>query len=103
MARASIINQDDMLRPGMSFDTVWEIKGKPYATVPEIAVQWGREGSYIWLIREGKAEQVAAKVVARKAGLVLMEGDIKETDVVVIEGLQRLRQGQDVEVLGEGA
>lgn len=103
MARASILNEEDMLRPGMSFDTVWAIKGKPYATVPEIAVQWGREGSYIWLIRDGKAHEVAAKVIARKAGLVLMEGDIKADDVVVIEGLQRLRAGQDVEVLGEGA
>lgn len=101
MARASIVNKDDMLRPGMSFDTVWAIKGKPYATVPEISVQWGRDGSYVWLIRDGKAQQVKAKVVARKGGLVLMEGEINEGDAVVIEGLQRLRAGQVVEVLGE--
>lgn len=100
MARASIDNDDDFLRPGMSFETIWEIPGDSYATVPEISVQWGRDGSYIWLIREGTAEKIQARVVARKAGRALLDGDIKGGESVVIEGLQRLRPGQKVEVVG---
>lgn len=100
MVRASIDNSDDLLRPGMSFETRWDIPGNDYATVPEISVQWGRDGSYIWLIRYGVAEKVMATVIARKAGRVLLDGDIKDGEVVVIEGLQRLRSGQKVEVLG---
>ena len=100
MARASIDNGDDLLRPGMSFETIWEIPGEDYATVPEISVQWGRDGSYIWLIRDGVAEKIPARVIARKAGRALIDGEIKDGEHVVIEGLQRLRAGQDVEVLG---
>ncbi|MBL4804967.1 MAG: efflux RND transporter periplasmic adaptor subunit [Alphaproteobacteria bacterium] len=100
LARASIDNKDDLLRPGMSFETVWEIPGEDYATVPEISVQWERGGSYVWVIRDNKAEKVSAQVIARKAGRVLLQGELDADDDVVIEGLQRLRPNQDVEVLG---
>jgi len=99
MARASINNEDDILRPGMSFKTKWEIPGKSYATAPEISLQWGREGSYIWVIQNGQAKQVMARVVARKAGQVLLDGDISEGDDIVVEGVQRLRPGTKVEVI----
>lgn len=99
MARANIINSEDLLRPGMSFITRWHIVGESYATVPEIALQWGREGSYVWIIRDGIAEKVMARVVARKAGRVLLDGELKQGDVIVIEGLQRLRPGTQVEIL----
>ena len=100
-ARASIDNADDILRPGMSFETHWEIKGEDYATVPEIALQWGRDGSYIWLVKDNKAVKVPARVVSRKAGLVLLDGDIQAGAQVVIEGVQRLRPDQAVEVMGD--
>ncbi len=100
MARAIIENDDDLLRPGMSFETRWDIPGEDYATIPEIAVQWGRDGSFIWLIKDGVAQKVPAKVVARKAGRALVDGDVKGGEDVVVEGLQRLRPGQKVEVVG---
>ena len=100
LARASIENEQDLLRPGMSFATRWEIPGQAYPTVPEISLQWGRQGSFVWLIREQKAERVFARVVARKAGLVLLDGDIAEGENVVVEGLQRLRPGAEVRMLG---
>lgn len=104
MVRAAIENQNDLLRPGMSFETQWTIKGEDYPTVPEISVQWGREGSYIWIIRDNKAIKTEARVVARKSGRVLLESnDLREGDVVVIEGLQRLRPDQDVEILGSNS
>lgn len=100
MARASIVNSDDLLRPGMSFSTRWEIRGEEYATVPEISLQWGREGAFVWIIRDGRAEKIAVRVVARKGGRILVKGDIAAGDDVVIEGLQRLRPGAGVEILG---
>lgn len=103
MARATIKNTDDLLRPGMSFETKWAIPGEKYATVPEIALQWGRDGSYIWVIRDGKAVKTPGRVIARKAGLVLLEGNINGGDAVVIEGVQRLRPDQSVEILGSNS
>ena len=98
-ARASIDNSDDLLRPGMSFETAWNIPGDDHATVPEIAVQWGRDGSYVWLIRDGVAERTPARVIARKAGRVLLDGPVGGGDQVVVQGVQRLRPNQPVEVV----
>lgn len=101
-ARASIDNDEDFLRPGMSFTVQWDIAGEKYATVPEISVQWSREGSFIWIIRNGHAEKTMARVVARKGGMVLLEGEVKENEAVVVEGLQRLRPDIEVEILNQG-
>lgn len=98
--RASIDNSEDLLRPGMSFSIRWDIPGKDYPAVPEISLQWGRNGSFVWAIREGKAERVMARVVSRKAGLVLLDGDLKIGELVVMEGVQRMRPGIAVDVLG---
>lgn len=98
-ARASIDNSDDLLRPGMSFETTWTIPGDDHATVPEIAVQWGREGSYVWLITDGVARKTPARVIARKAGRVLLDGPVADGDQVVVQGVQRLRPDLPVEVV----
>ena len=100
MARANIENTEDLLRPGMSFKTKWQISGDQYPTVPEISVQWGRDGSFVWIVRDDMATRVPVRVIARKAGLVLIEGDLKAGEPVVIEGVQRLRPQQPVNVLG---
>ncbi len=103
LARASIDNSRDLLRPGMSFETLWEIPGEEYATVPEISVQWDRNGSYIWIIKDNIAKKTPVMVVTRKAGRVLLDGEIQDGDFVVIEGLQRLRPDRQVEVVGASA
>jgi RND family efflux transporter MFP subunit len=101
LVRASIENEYDTLRPGMSFNIRWHIHGEAYPTVPEIALQWGRNGSFIWIVRDETAERVPARVIARNAGAVLVKGNIFAGDAVVVEGLQRLRQGEPVEHLAE--
>lgn len=103
MVRAEIDNEDDVLRPGMSFNIKWNIDGELYATVPEIALQWSKDGSYVWIVRNGKASKVMAKVIARKAGIVLLDGDLAAGEDVVIEGLQRLRPDVPVDVIAKGA
>ncbi len=100
MARANINNDEDLLRPGMSFTTRWEISGQDYPTVPEISLQWGRDGSFIWLIEDNKAKKVMARVIARRAGQVLLDAEIQNGALVVVEGLQRIRPDADVEILG---
>ncbi len=96
MVRAKIDNQDDVLRPGMSFATRLEIKGAEYPTIPEISLQWGREGSFVWIIRDNIAHKIPVRVVARTAGNVLVEGDIHENELIVVEGLQRLQPEREV-------
>lgn len=101
--RAALPNTDDRLRSGMSFQLQLELPGQQRLSVPELALQWGREGSFVWVVRQGKALQVPARAVQRQNSRVLVEGDLSTADVVVVEGVQRMREGRAVKVVGSGA
>ena len=101
--RAALPNKDDRLRSGMSFQLQLELPGQRRLSVPELALQWGREGSFVWVVRQGKALQVPARAVQRQNSRVLVEGDLSTADVVVVEGVQRMREGRAVKVVGSGA
>ena len=96
MVRASLPNKEDRLRPGMSFAVELRITGEPHATVPELALQWSRGKSHVWRIKDGKAEKVSVRTVQRREGQILIDGPIRQGDLVVIEGVQRLRHGRAV-------
>lgn len=95
--RAEIPNDEDRLRPGMSFAVALSFEGGHYPSVPEMAIQWDRNGSYVWRIVEGTAERVPVTIVQRSGGRVLVEGDLTEADRVVVEGVQRVRAGGPVD------
>ena len=88
---------------GMSFRVRFAIEGASYPATPEIAVQWEREGSFIWLVRGGEAQKVRVEIITRRDGLALLKGNVKDGDAVVIEGLQRLRPGMAVAASNERA
>jgi RND family efflux transporter MFP subunit len=100
--RASVPNTGDLLRSGMSFQVQLALSGRPRVSVPELALQWDREGSFVWTVREGKAVRVPARPVRRAAGRVLLDGELKAGESVVIEGVQRMRAGIAVRVVGNG-
>lgn len=95
--RATVGNADDALRPGMSFRVSVDVEGREYAVVAETAVKWGANGAYIWMIRDGKAKRTPVKIIQRREGRALIDADIGAGDDVVVEGVQRLRDGADVE------
>jgi RND family efflux transporter MFP subunit len=94
--RAKLPNEEDLLRPGMSFAVELSIKGEPYPTVPELALQWAKGESYVWTVKEGLAKRVTVRTVRRLNSTILVDGDLHEGDSVVIEGVQRLRPGRAV-------
>lgn len=100
--RATVPNPDDVLRSGMSFRVQLDLSGQPRVSVPELALQWDREGSFVWVVREGKAVRVPSRPVRRADGRVLLDGDLKPGESVVVEGVQRLRAGLAVRVVGNG-
>lgn len=98
-ARASVDNKTDELRPGMSFRVSMNLEGTAYPVITETAVQWGADGAYIWTVVDGLARRVPVNVVQRQKGVVLVDGPLEAGDLVVVEGIQRLRQGVEVEYL----
>ncbi|RUO41095.1 efflux transporter periplasmic adaptor subunit [Pseudidiomarina aestuarii] len=97
--RAILDNDDDRFRPGMSFRVNLMIEGDSYAVVPEAALMWAAEGAYVWLNRDGRAFRVNVQIKQRLQGRILVAGEIQLGDELVIEGVQQLRQGQNIEVL----
>ena len=57
---------------------------------------WGAEGAYVWSIVDGKAQRTPVKVVQRREGRVLIDGELGANGMVVVEGTQRMRNGIDV-------
>jgi RND family efflux transporter MFP subunit len=101
--RAGIPNPDDTIRPGTSFTVELAFVGGAHPRVREVAVMWSRDGAYLWRARDGKAEKVFVRLVRRDRGYILIDGPLKEGELVVVEGVQGLRAGQRLEPRPFGA
>lgn len=94
--RAEIDNEGDALRPGMSFRVAFEMPGNAYPSIPEEAISWGGDGAYIWLVRDETAARTPISLISRREGSVLAEADVVEGDLIVVEGVQKVREGTKV-------
>ncbi len=100
--RARIDNQTDVLRAGMSFAVSMRFEGETFPAVDPLSVQWDAEGAYVWKIEADKAAKVRVAIIQRNPDMVLVNADLKPEDRIVIEGLQRVREGQPVRLQGAG-
>lgn len=98
MVQAGIANTDNRLRAGMAFSITLSFAGEAHPAVDPLAIQWGSAGSFVWVVREGKAMQLPAGIVQRNADSVLIAADLLPGDLVVTEGVQALRPGAEVQV-----
>ncbi|GGD55580.1 efflux RND transporter periplasmic adaptor subunit [Lacimicrobium alkaliphilum] len=94
--RAIIDNGEDKYRPGMSFRVNLELKGDRYAVVPEAALLWGETGAYIWVAENDKAKRVDVQIKQRFKGYILVAADLSSEDLLIVEGVQSLRENQPV-------
>ena len=94
--RATFPNKDDLLRPGMSFFVELVLAGAEYTVVPQLALQWDSGTSYVWKVKKRKAKKVAVRSVKRLDNRILVDGKLEVGDLVVVEGVQRLREGRKV-------
>lgn len=99
--RARIDNPDDTLRAGMSFSVSVRFPGDHYPTVNPLAIQWSADGSFVWRVDEEKSQRVPVKIIQRNSDKVLVDAELAKGDAVVIEGVQRLRDGGAIRLAGE--
>ena len=95
-AKAMLDNNADNFRPGMSFRVNLEINGNEYAAVPEASLLWGATGAYVWIAENGKAKRIDVTVHQRLRGTILVSGNLSPGDKLISEGIQRLREGQEI-------
>lgn len=94
--RAIIPNDHDLLRPGMSFAIELDLQGETYPAVPELSLQWSEGHSYVWRVEGDKVRKVVVETVRRMNSIILVDGPISSGDLIVVEGVQRLRDGTEV-------
>ncbi len=99
--RAEINNDQDRLRAGMSFSVTVLFPGDNYPSVDPLAIQWGADGSYVWRVEEGVAKKVAARIVQRNSTNILIDGAVKEGDMIVTQGVQTVRDDAPVRLQDE--
>lgn len=92
--KAKLDNKSQQFMPGMSFRVNISVEGELFAVVPEAALMWGATGPYVWKSVNKKATRVDVKIEQRLAGRLLVSGDLKQDDILVVEGVQRLRANQ---------
>ncbi|HLU06023.1 MAG TPA: efflux RND transporter periplasmic adaptor subunit [Woeseiaceae bacterium] len=96
VARAWVENEADKLRPGMSFRVGLNLEGTPYPVIAETGVQWGADGAYVWSVEERRAHRVPVTIIQRQQGQILVDAELEEGDLIVVEGVQRVREGVEV-------
>ena len=98
---ASLPNEANVLKPGMALNVVLAFAGVPHPAVPSLAVQWDRNGPYVWKVAEDAVSRVGVDIVGRQSGVVIVAAEgLSAGDEVVVEGLQRLREGARVVRVG---
>jgi RND family efflux transporter MFP subunit len=101
--RASLDNDDDLLRAGMAFSIAMRFPGDRLVAVDPLAVQWSADGPYVWIAEEGRATQVPIRIVQRNNDAVLVDAELAPGTRVVTEGVQLLRAGAPFRFDGDPA
>jgi RND family efflux transporter MFP subunit len=97
LVQAEIPNVADTLRAGMSFRVEVRFPGDVFPSVDPLAIQWGTDGAFVWVVRDGKARRTPVRIVQRNTESVLVAADeIAPGDTVVTEGVHAVRDGADV-------
>jgi membrane fusion protein (multidrug efflux system) len=100
--RAHILNADHALRPGMLL-TVQVLTAQHVAlVVPESAVFQVQNRAYVYRVEDYVAHQLQVEVGSRHFGTVEILSGLSEGDLLVIEGIVKLREGIKVRYESEG-
>ncbi len=102
--RALFDNADDALFPNQSVNVRLRLGRDEAIVIPEAAVQFGSQGNYVYVIDEDLTAAVRpVKLGASHEGRVAVAEGLQPGERVVLEGLDRLREGARVEVVeGDG-
>jgi RND family efflux transporter MFP subunit len=96
--QASLANTDDTLRAGMAFRIIVDFTGEAFPSVDPLAIQWGSDGPFVWVVADGKAQRKSVMIMQRNSDSVLVSGGLAVGDLIVTEGVQNLRPGAEVEL-----
>lgn len=102
LLRATVANQDGVLRPGM-FARVQLLFNQDKALVaPEAALSPSGETQYVYRVENGVAHRREVTIGERREGRVEILTGVALNDQLVVSGLQRVTDGAPVTIVGNG-
>lgn len=101
--KAQFENEDDALFPNQFVNVRLRVRTLEGAvTIPEDAVQYGAQGTYVYMIVDGKATVRPVSLGPTSGGRIAVTEGLAKGNEVVLEGLDRLREGREVTIVKEG-
>ncbi len=102
VTRAGFANVDERLLPGMFVTVTLTLGGAENAiTIPEVAVQHGQTGDYVFVITGDKALKRDVKVARLQNGIAVIASGLESGTIVAVDGLLGLKDGSVVKVTAE--
>jgi len=90
--QAAVPNPDGRLISGMTFSVSLRIEGQKLPSMPGLAIQWDRDGAYVWRVgKDLKATRVGVTIRRRENNMVSVEGKLQAGENVVVEGHENVR------------
>jgi multidrug efflux system membrane fusion protein len=102
--RAEFPNEDESLFPNQFVNIRLRVRNDAAVIIPNAAVQFGSQGNFVFVVNEeNKATVRNVKLGASEGERVAVTEGVQPGDRIVLEGLDRLRDGRDVKIIDEPA
>ena len=104
VTRAGFPNEDERLLPGMFVTTAMTLGSDEHAlTVPEVAVQHGQNGDYVFVVVGDKAMKREVKVARLQGNVAVIASGLEAGTQVVIDGQLGVKDGTVVAIAKDPA
>src|SRR5690554_2663683 len=91
---------DDRLFPNQSVNIRLQLGNEETLSIPDASVQFGSQGTYVYVVDEDDTASVRPVTLgASSEGRVEVLEGLEDGELVVLEGIDRLRDGAEVEVV----
>ena len=97
---ANIANDDNLIRPGMFLTVDLESQRDEVLLIPEEALVPRQGRQFVYIVEEGRAVEKQVELGIRAPGVAEVRSGIDAGDILIIEGVQKVRSGAPVEILG---
>lgn len=95
--RAELPNESSVLRPGLFMSVRLQAAAQPSIVVPESALMPIEGKIFVFVVKEGVAERREVQTGGREPGVVVITKGLQVGEQVVVEGMQRVREGSVVQ------
>lgn len=96
MLRATMDNKDELLWPGTLVSVQLILRVEQAVAVPNVAVQVGQTGSFVYVVKDGVASVRPVKVARAVDGEAVIEKGLDGGEIVVVDGQLLLTNGAKV-------